>query len=508
MGSSGSGRADGQLLVADLRPNELFDGLSDDQYLWLSQAGSLRVLADGEVLFAEGEPATSFVVLLDGELVITKHVDGREEVLTRHSTRDDADQHDGKPSAAHRFTGEMPLLADDACMATATSVGVTRTALYSKEAFMEMLVRCPRVCQVLLPVLAWRIHASEAQAGQRQAINALGTLAAGLAHELNNPAAAVARASKELRQTLSDLEDEAEGWGGVALPEELAAMRAARADLVATPGVPGLLDALETADREEEIEDWLDDYDVRDASSLAGLLVERGLNADWLRKRTGALRPEAIGPALTYLSRSLLLHSLATDVSEAGERISAIVAATKEYTNVDRAPEQRVDLAHGIDVTLAMLRPKLSGITVHRDYQDGLPEIRGYPTELNQVWTNLIDNAVDALAGGGELRIALRREGACVVVEVADNGPGIAPEVLPRLFEPFFTTKDVGSGTGLGLHLSHRIVTQRHRGSIAVRSQPGLTRFVVRLPTDPAAEVACMVLPAAAQSPEEQRTSD
>ncbi|WP_449062743.1 sensor histidine kinase [Planomonospora algeriensis] len=196
------------------------------------------------------------------------------------------------------------------------------------------------------------------------------------------------------------------------------------------------------------------------------------------------MRPEVLPEALGYLSSMLQTRSYVVDVREAGTRISGIVRDTKEYTNLDRAPEREVDVRLGIETTLAMLRPQLAGITVVQRHAPDVPAIQGYPGELNQVWTNLIDNAADALDGRGELVITVRREGACVLVEVADDGPGVPAEILPRLFEPFFTTKDIGVGTGLGLHLTHRIVTQRHRGSIVVRSRPGDTRFQVRLPID------------------------
>lgn len=272
------GTAAQRLDVSDLRENELFAGLSHDQYLWLSEVGTHHMLTDGQVLFAEGDRATYFVVILEGELIITKTVEGREEVLTRHSTRANAEHHHDKPSAAHRFTGEMPLLADDVYMATATSVGTTRVGLYSKSAFLEMLVRCPPVCQVLLPVLAWRVRASEAEAGQRRTVNGLGTLAAGLAHELNNPAAAVARAAGELLSTASRLGELAESWGGVSEPTERRALHAARAEVARRPPHQGRSNTLEAIDAEDAMAQWLGDRGVEEGFILADLLAERGFD--------------------------------------------------------------------------------------------------------------------------------------------------------------------------------------------------------------------------------------
>jgi signal transduction histidine kinase len=482
----------GPLTVADLRHNQLFAGLSAAQYEWLARAGSSRALVDGEVLFAEGDPARAFVVLIEGELVITTSVDGRDEVLARHSTRDQDLDHEGKPSAANHFTGELPLLSDDAYIATATSVGRTRVALYGKDAFLEMIVRCPQVCQVLLPVLAWRIHASEAQAGHRATVNALGTLAAGLAHELNNPAAAVARTAKGMRAALDTLESCAQGWGSTGADAEREHLARCRDQLrIRTTVPPG---ALERAALEDALVDWFDDHDVDPIGDLADALVVRGVTSFWLDELADGIAADRLGCALDYLSASLAAETLATDVTEAGERISGIVRDTKAYTNLDRAPEQDVDLVQGIEATLTMLRPRLAGVEVVRDYGADLPRIQGFPSELNQVWTNLIDNAVDAMGSAGTLTIGVRRERRCAIVEITDSGAGIPADVLPRVFAPFFTTKDVGKGTGLGLHLVHRVVTQRHRGSIGVRSQPGATRFTVQLPLDHDVEVACAIV--------------
>ncbi|WP_405145632.1 ATP-binding protein [Sphaerisporangium sp. NBC_01403] len=486
------------VLPEELRAHPLFHGLSDDQYGWLSAAARSRELADGEVLFTEGAPARFFVVLLEGELLISKVVDDREEVLARHSTRPDAET---RASLAHTFTGELCVLAGDAYLATATSVGDSRVALYERDAFLQMLVRTPRVSELVIPVLALRAQDMIVSAGRRSTLASLGTLAAGIAHELNNPVAAVTRAIGELDDAVAELEEAAETWGETATAEEREAVRAAQRDWLARARGTGPGDALGMSQMEERLQDWAEDHGLDDGASFAELLVERGLDVGWLEDLTGRLRPDRVPAALRYLSESLRVRSSAVDVRDAGTRVSAIVKNTKEYTNLDRAPESDVDVREGLEATLAMLRPQLAGVTVVRDYAQPLPRIPGYPTELNQVWTNLIDNAAGAMAGGGQLRISARGEGSCVVVEVADTGPGIDPVVLPRVFEPFFTTKDIGAGTGLGLHLTHRIVTRRHRGSITVRSRPGDTRFLVRLPGRAADETrgqeACQAPPVA-----------
>lgn len=466
-----------------LRGIGLFDGLTGAQYAWLASVTERRPLADGQELFHDGDPGTHFYVLVDGELVITKVIDGREEMLTRHSARPrPSDHHDGKPAVAHSFTGELPLLTGDDYVATATAAGPTLVFAYPRDRFFEMLTRLPGIANKLLPVLAWRIKSSEQQARSRATITALGTLAAGLAHELNNPAAAVARAAEQLCPVIDRLDHTAQDWGAEADPVARTALRGAIDQAIAA--VPVESDPLTMADAEDEIADWALDAGARQGGQLACSLAARGLTVEWLRKATAAVGEERLPAALDYLATVLEARLLTGELRTAGERISAIVATTKEYTNMDRAPRQPVAVADGLEATLAMLRPKLGGIKVVRTYSENVPRFMGYPSELNQVWTNLIDNAVDAMNGKGTLGLRTCVENRSVIVEISDTGTGIPADVQSRIFEPFYTTKDVGKGTGLGLHLSYRIVTQRHHGSLTVRSLPGDTRMIVRIPVE------------------------
>ncbi|WP_328297590.1 ATP-binding protein [Streptomyces sp. NBC_00435] len=478
-----------------LRGLEIFAGLTGEQLDWLVSVSEPRVLADGEVLFRDGEEAGGFHVLLSGGLVVTKVVDGREEVLTRHSTEEEgaeADGHDGKPAAAHRFTGELPLLTDGAYVATAAASGPATTVVaYTKPVFFEMLTRCHGVAAVLIPVLAWRIKSSEVQARKRATVEALGTLAAGLAHELNNPAAAVARAAQELAPALDQLTRTAQAWGAVATGAERSVFDrlAEELDKVAPPVVT---DPLAQADAEEEIADWAEESGAERPGLLGSGVSDLGVELGWLLERLEGIGEPGLPAALDHLAALLEIRSLAAELRAAGPRISQLVSATRDYANLDRAPEQRFAVTDGLENTLVVLRAKLAGITLVRAYEPDLPELTGYPSELNQVWTNLVDNAAAAMEGAGTLTLRARVEGVCMVVEIADTGSGIAEESLPRIFEPFYTTKDVGKGTGLGLHLSYRIVTQRHHGSITARSRPGETRMTVRLPlsgTDPSCAV-------------------
>jgi signal transduction histidine kinase len=272
-------------------------------------------------------------------------------------------------------------------------------------------------------------------------------------------------------------------WGAIALPAERVVVDALLAEAAEWEQANRPRDAFEAAEFSDAVRDWLYDRGVTGLDGIDTVLADHGVVPSVLAEVARTVRPAALDVAVGYLGLSLHSRSLVRDVSEAGKRISALLHSAKAYTNLDRAPEQVVDLAEGLEATLAMQSPRLTGVRIHRDYAD-LPPLTVYPSELNQVWTNLIDNAVDAMNGTGQLWISTKLEAQCAVVEIRDSGIGIPSDVLPLLFQPFFTTKDIGQGTGLGLHLSHDIITQRHNGSIDVTSVPGDTCFTVRLPTD------------------------
>jgi signal transduction histidine kinase len=278
------------------------------------------------------------------------------------------------------------------------------------------------------------------------------------------------------------LDHTAQDWGLDADAVERQALRAAIDEAIAA--VPTETDPLAMADVEDEIADWAVEVGAPNAGQLAGALAARGGTVDWLRKAMAPIGEKRLPAALEYLAAVLEARMLTGEVRTAGERISALVATAKEYTNLDRAPRQAVVVSDGLEATLAMLGPKLGGIKVVRAYSSHVPQLMGYPSELNQVWTNLIDNAVDAMNGKGTLGLRTCTENRSVIVEISDTGTGIPADIQSRIFEPFYTTKDVGKGTGLGLHLSYRIVTQRHHGSLTVRSLPGDTRMIVRIPVE------------------------
>jgi signal transduction histidine kinase len=333
---------------------------------------------------------------------------------------------------------------------------------------------------------------------QSERMATLGTLAAGVAHELNNPAAATRRASEQLRDAIDRFERAHVGADVPPLTLEgrelLQSLERPAREAAAGPGE---LDALERSDRETAVGEWLNEHGVADAWELAPSLVDQGLDLPALSMLADALEPEALAAVLVRAASAFPVYRLVHEIGEASGRVSEIVAALKSYSFLGQAPVQAVDLHEGLDSTLVILRAKLKdGVDVHREYSTELPPVPVYGSDLNQVWTNLLDNAIDAMNGKGTITIRTRRDGDWAVVEIEDDGPGIPEAVRARIFDPFFTTKEPGSGTGLGLSTSYSVVTEKHRGSIAVESQPGLTRFTVRLPLKVASVAAPNTLPA------------
>jgi signal transduction histidine kinase len=467
--------ATGRVDASELRTVPLFAHLTQQQVEWV--AGRLEVsdLTPGDVLFREGEKPKGLFVLFSGELTLTRNVGGREEVLTRHSVAGCPDP--DKPVAANSFTGEVQLLTGDTYIATATACSPGRVGLLDPPAFDEMMACCPEVARIMLPVLAWRIRAEEAQARERGTLTALGTMAAGLAHELNNPAAAARRASGELRNAIGSLSQVAAQWGEGGSTADIRSMLPA--------GTKAPSGGMASAEREDEIDDWFDDHDYEPAADDTGLLADSGADAAWLDSLLARVGEATFPLAIRYACAMLAMDALVGDVTDSVSRISALVDDVRAYTQLDRAPVLEVDLNAGIESTLRLLSSKLDGIKVERNYAPDLPRPVARGAELNQVWTNLIDNAIDAMGGPGTLAVSTHQDGNAIAVEITDSGPGIPEEIRSRLFEPFFTTKDIGKGTGLGLHIVYRIVTERHGGSIEVYSVPGRTRFIVHIPLAP-----------------------
>ncbi|MCA1697130.1 MAG: GHKL domain-containing protein, partial [Actinobacteria bacterium] len=325
------------------------------------------------------------------------------------------------------------------------------------------------------------VRTMEALSRQREALVALGTLAAGLAHELNNPASAATRAVDALETAYGTLFESLLRLAERAITAaQFRSIDALRRELDASSAGT---DPLSVSDREDALMDWLDAHEAAESWRLAPTLASAGADVVWCERVAQELDSAALGPAVEWIASTVSAAALLADIKESTRRVSNLVSTVKSYSQLDRASVQTIDVTEGIESTLVILGEKLrDGITVVRDYSSDLSQIEAIPGELNQVWTNLIDNAIDAMDGRGTLRLSTRTEGDSVTVEIADTGPGIPAEVQARAFEPFFTTKEVGKGTGLGLDISRRIVVERHHGEIAIASQPGETVLSVRLP--------------------------
>ena len=453
--------------VQQIRQTPLFAGLKDDQLDCL-QWGEIIEVRPGTILVEENAPAEFFFLNLEGEIRISRRYDNQEVLLGVN-----------KPGM---FMGEIPLLLDAPWHAIVRVSKPARLFRLNQENFWRMLSTCHSVAREIFRTAASRVRNLEGYSQQRQKLVSLGTMAAGLAHELNNPAAAARRAAAQIQQTLASVQLlfcqlvkglKPEDWERLIAAEQDAMRRWQQA----TP-----LDSLTRSDREEVLTRWLDEHDIPEGWKLASSFVGAGLDCQWLAALTGSLAASLHTAALNWLDARLTLHSLLKLVDQSTGRVAELVKAIKSYSHMDESPMQEVNVHEGIESTLTMLGHKLKNVTVVRAFDLSAPRIMAYGSELNQVWTNLLDNAIDAADGSGKLCVGTFVEDNQLVVEIVDNGRGIPPEIQSRIFEPFFTTKGVGSGTGLGLIISNRIVADRHGGEIEFESKPGETRFKVRLP--------------------------
>jgi signal transduction histidine kinase len=441
--------------VEELRGIELFTGLTDDQLTDLATGGDEVPFGPGDVVFTEGEHADEWWVLLEGSLDLVRKV-GREDVVV------------ARMDVPGRWAGGFRAW-DDNGIYLATGRGSTPGRVLRLDAprLRELVNRWFPLAGHLIGGLHHTARSIESTVRQRDALVTLGTLAAGLAHEINNPAAAASRTVDELGQCCDAL---LEALTRLAHDDITAAQFSVLDDLRRETVAPGPLDALALADRESDLATWLERHGVPDAWGIAAGLVAGGIDTAWCERALEALGDDALGPGLEWVSATMSSKTLLSELKDAVSRISDLVAAVRSYSQMDRASAQRVDVRNGLESTVTMLGHKLKGgVHVVREYAD-LPEIDAYAGELNQVWTNLIDNAVDAMDGQGTLTLRTRTEGDWVIVEIADTGGGMPPEVVARAFEPFFTTKDVGRGTGLGLDIARRIVVERHGGLIDIDS--------------------------------------
>jgi signal transduction histidine kinase len=461
--------------VDELRTLFLFEKLTEDQLQWLCERGHVELVETGPV-YAEGAAATCFYVLLEGTVVMSRRVGADDLEVGRTSVR-------GVYSGA--FTAYLGDRVPQTYQNSLRTAEPSRFFVLDADVFAELMHEWFPMAVHLLEGLFFGNKNAQQAIGQRERLLALGSLSAGLTHELNNPAAAAVRATSTLRERVAGMRHKlgmiAGGkWDRTTL-ETLIKLQEEAAERVPKAVA---LSPLEASDREDAIADWLEDHGCTEGWQLAPTFVAAGLDVAWLDHVEATVDEGTLEPALRWLNYTVDTELLMNEIEDSTTRISTLVGAAKQYSQLDRAPYQVVDVHELLDSTLLMLSGKFpAGITVAKEYDRSLPQIPAYAAELNQVWTNLIDNAVSAMGQSGTLtvRTGKDREGE-VFVEFGDTGPGVPAEIRNRIFEPFFTTKPVGEGTGLGLDISWRIVVKKHHGDLSLESSPGDTRFRVRLP--------------------------
>jgi signal transduction histidine kinase len=457
----------------ELRTLFLFEKLTEEQLTRLCVEGHIEVIEPGRV-FAEGEPATCFYVLIEGTVVQSRRVGDDDVEVGRTSQR-------GVYSGAY-----MAYLGDRVPQTYANSLRVTEPSRFyvlGSDCFAQIMTEWFPMPVHLLEGLFFGSQRTKEVVGQRERLLALGSLTAGLTHELNNPAAAAVRATSSLRERVAGMRQKlkmiAGGKYDKASLEPLIELQQRAAERVAKAPI---LDPMEASDREDEVSDWLEDHGCHDGWQLAPVFVQAGLYSDWLDQVLDTVGSDMLEPALRWLNYTVETELLMNEIEDATTRVSTLVGAAKQYSQLDRAPFQVVDVHDLLSSTLLMLSAKLKGIKIVKYYDKTLPKIPAYASELNQVWTNLIDNAAAAMHGEGTLTIRTARDDGNVLVEIGDTGTGIPKDIQKRIFEPFFSTKPVGEGTGLGLDIAWRIIVNKHHGDLRVESVPGDTRFQVRLP--------------------------
>ena len=458
--------------VDELRALALFGGLTDQQLAELVEGSAEVSVQPGAELFREGEHADFWWVLLDGVIDLVRQTGPEETVVAKMEIP-------GQWAGGFRAWDDQGVY-----LATGRGATVGRILQVPAEVLRERFKAWNPLGGHLIEGLYRTARSIEATARQRNSLVALGTLAAGFAHEINNPAAAASRAAAALEEACRTLLASLSRLAAQQVSaQQFSALDALRREITADAVA---LDALALSDREETLASWLARHDVADEWAIAPPLAAAGVDLAWCERAAMVLEGSALEPGLEWVASTLAVATLLSEIKESSRRVSALVAAVKSYSQMDRASMQRIDVTDGLESTLVMLTHKIpTGVAVVRDYGTDVPPIEAHAGELNQVWTNLIDNALDAIGGVGTLRLTTRVEQDYVVIEVGDTGPGMPPQVAARAFEAFFTTKDVGKGTGLGLDIAQRIIVERHGGTIAIDRRPGETVLRICLPSRP-----------------------
>jgi signal transduction histidine kinase len=459
--------------VAALKRVHVFADLPDDQLKWFADNVKDLRFGPGDVVFQKGDPPDSMVIFLEGEMHAYWDENVHDDVYIARA---------GDPST--EVTGKLPFSRMTIMTITGRAVTPMRVFKFPVDLFPEMLNRMPVLVQRLVGIMSDRVRETTAADQQQDKLMALGKLSAGLAHELNNPAAGATRAANDLMQTLKDLRvADLKLCEHDLTAEQYSAIRSFENSAIDHTDCATQLNSLDQSDREEVLTTWFEQHGINDPWRLTANLVEAGVEKSTLDKLLSEIGPNKLEDVLTRVNSQLAAAKLAKEIKTSTSRISELVGAIKEYSYMDQASKQEVDVHKALENTLLILKYKLKkkNISVTREFAESLPLISAFGSELNQVWTNLIVNAVDAMSEGGTLKVRTRKEPTDILVEIRDNGSGIPIELRSRIFEPFFTTKPVGDGTGLGLDTVARIV-RKHRGNIRFESKPGDTCFQVRLP--------------------------
>jgi len=469
-----------KLSKEELRTLFLFEALDDAQLQWLVDNGQVEEHKPG-VIYNEGEDATCFYVLLSGTVSLSRTVHGENLEVSRTEQRGvyaGATQAYLGDRVPQKYPNSLRAITDCVCF-----------VLPATE-FAAIMRRWFPMALHLMEGLFFGMRNMQTLVSERERLLALGSLSAGLTHELNNPAAAAVRATSVLRDRIAGMRHKlamvAEGCIDPNALQELVGLQEEAVKRVAQAPT---LTPLQASDAEDALGDWLDSNDIAGAWDMAPTLVAGGADPQWMDHVAATVGPTNLEAAIRWLSYTLDTELLMSEITDSVTRISTLVAAAKQYSQLDRTPYQVVDVHDLLKATLVMLNSKVpSGVQVVKEFDRTIPSISAYAAELNQVWTNMIDNALGAMGPTGTLTLRTGRDGDNIYVEIADTGPGIDPAIRPRIFEPFFTTKPVGEGTGLGLDICYRIVVNKHHGDIRVTSTPGDTRFRVLLPINPDAD--------------------